>query len=119
MYKKIISCVLALVLVCGTATQLPGCAHTGSAVSDNAVNYATSEQLYITTLRTLTSLANSGKLTLDQAERIESIRARASSVLDRWRASVLAGQPGSFQASFDSVIAELIQLQLEAQGGAQ
>lgn len=112
---RLISLVLPLAIL-GAVSIVPGCAHTGSAVSDNAVNYATSEQLYITTLRTLTSLASTGKLTRDQVERVERVRASANRVLDQWRASVLAGQAGSFQASFDTLITELIQLQLEAQG---
>jgi len=118
MFRKLLPLVLPMLLLAsvGSLLVLPGCAHTGSAVSDNAVNYATSEQLYITALRTVTSLAQQGKLTLAQAERVEAARASAGNILNQWRAAVARGEPASFQASFDSALAELTRISAQAQG---
>lgn len=119
MRRLLLSCVVGSALLIGAPTAMTGCAHSGSAVTDNAINYATGEQLYVTTVRTVTSLASTGRITLAQAERFDQARVACNNILNRWRASVQAGEAASLQASFESALAELIRIEAEAKGGPQ
>lgn len=118
-FRLVFGLVLALAGLGSALTVLPGCAHTGTAVGDNRVYYAASEQLYTTTVRAVTALGQTGHLTLAQAEEFERYRERANALLDEWRAAVDRGEPTNLQASFDSLLRELARIQVQAQGGVK
>lgn len=112
--KILVSCVLILTATCIPAITLPGCAATGTSEGDNAVHYLQAETLYTSTLRTMTALANSGKVTREQAEEFEGYRASASRLLDEWRESVMAHEPFNGWDSLESILEELLRVQAEA-----
>lgn len=102
---------------CGAACLLSiSCAATGTAAGDNAVTYLQVEKMYASTVRTMTSLANAGKVDLEDAEEFDRYRTSASHLLDEWRASVMDGQPFSGWDSLESVLEEMIRMQVEASG---
>lgn len=111
--KILVSCVFLLTATC-IAPVLPGCATAATSEENNAIHYLQTETLYTSTLRTMTALANSGKISREQAEEFERYRVSASRLLDEWRTSVLSHQPFSGWDSLESVLEELIRVQAEA-----
>lgn len=97
------------------AAGLHGCASSSDPVVNNAVRYAQTEQVYTSTVRTATALAQQGKLNVDAAEKFEAARSSAARLLDAWRASVVAGLPWDGWASLESVLEELIRIPAQAQ----
>lgn len=106
--------IIAIGLCSPAVVVTAGCATSSDPVVNNAVRYAQTEQVYTSTVRTATALAQQGKLSVDDAERFEAARSSASRLLDEWRAAVVAGAPWNGWDSLESILEELIRIQAQA-----
>ena len=104
---------LSIVVIAPLAV-MPGCSSSADPVTQNGVAYIQAESVYSATVRTMTTLANSGNLTLAQAQRFDTARRSASQLLTQWRVSVIAGKPFDGLSSLNSILDELIRIQLES-----
>lgn len=106
------SCMLALACVL-SATALPSCSTNPDPVVRNAVAYTQSRAVYRTTVQTLVGLIQANKLSETQVTRVEQLEASAFRLLTQWNVAIAAHQPFSAQASLESLLSELVQIQLE------
>ena len=109
----IVACFLSVAVVAPLAV-MPGCSSSADPVTQNGVAYIQAEAVYSSAVRTMTTLANSGNLTLDQATRFDRVRRSASQLLTQWRVSVIEGKPFDGLSSLNSILDELIRIQLES-----
>ena len=116
-HVRLLATVLMLTFgVCILTATLPGCSGTPIAetpVGENAIRYQQAVGMYSTTVETMTALNDARVITLQQAEEFERIRASASRLLIEWRAAVVARQPFSGWDSLESLLEEMIRLQIE------
>lgn len=112
--KSICLAIVCLGLTVGTASTFTGCATAQTDVENNAIRYYQTETVYASTVRAMTALANSGKIKLEDAERFESVRISASRMLDQWKKSVAAGEPWDNWAALETLLEELIRIQIES-----
>lgn len=124
MKRRLLSVLLAgavLALGIPAAVTVPGCASGPAAtgtdpVQASALHYVQVQDLYSSTVRTMTALSKAGKVSLADMNQFEQYRSTVAGLLDQWHAAILAGQPWDGWSSLESVLGAFLQMQAQAAG---
>lgn len=93
-------------------TTMGGCAMLQSGDAQVSLTttqkYQVATQAYISAVNLMTRLANTGSLSLEDAESFEKVRASANQLLSDWQIAITNGQEFNSIDSLDRILDELI-----------
>ena len=98
MHRSLLAAPIALVCTLPACTQL-----------SNSQRYALANDLYITSVETMTNLSKAGKLTVSQMDEFEALRAPTSALLKDWQFAINNKQPFDSRAALDALLDRLIE----------
>jgi hypothetical protein len=104
--KVLIFAILLCAVFTGCATQPP----------DTRRELLASQNLFLSTVNTLTILRDSDKLNEDDLPRIKALINSGHTLLDQWTQDVLDGKPTNAADAFEVILEQLIEYQEAADG---